>query len=209
MEVLVATQQPSRSPSKLLKRRLSNIDSQLSAIPLSPHSMDSSTPSNGAGNGQCSRQASPAVSITSSLTSISTHDGPQPIPGLDGTAESTSRPVKRQKLTPAEKLEKIKEKTEKDKIREQEKVKKDEEKLVKDEERRKKNEEKEEKRRQKEQKDQQKEEEKRKKQDELEKKERVCDSSANERVSMLTYPVTITSFLFPEAYNARLNEHAC
>jgi len=176
MEVLAATQQPSRSPSQILKRKLSNIDvPQLSAVPLSPHSMDSSTTSNGAVIGQCSRQASPAVSITSSLTSISTHDEPQPISGLDGTAESTTRPVKRRKLTPAEKMEKTKEKAEKDRVREQEKAKKDEEKLVKDEERRKKNEEKEEKRRQKEQKDQQKEEEKRKKQDELDKKERVCE----------------------------------
>jgi len=187
MEVLAATQQASCSPSKLLKRRLSNTDLvQLGAVPLSPHSMDSSTPSNAAVVGECSRQASPAVSITSSLTSISTNDEPQPLLGLDGAADSTPNPAKRRRLTPGEKLEKIKEKAEKDRIREEEKAKKDEEKLVKDEERRKKNEEKEEKRRQKEQKDQQKEEEKRKKQDELDKKERVCYLDARERVPMLT-----------------------
>lgn len=118
------------------------------------------------------RQASPAPSDTSSLTSVTTGTTPPAGINLDGAADS-ERPAKRRKLTLVEKEQKRVEKEARDKLKEEAKAKREEEKQVKDEERRLKNEVKEEKKREKELKQQEKEEEKRKKQEELDKKERV------------------------------------
>jgi chromatin assembly factor 1 subunit A len=152
------------------KRGLSDIDLNTvgGAIgPHSPHSMDSSATNGTVTSRILSRQGSPAMSTTSSLTSVSTLATPPPmIMGFDGTTDPAPHPAKRRKLTLQEKDERRREKEEKEKVRE-------EAKQVKDEERRIKNEAREEKRREKELKDQQKEEEKRKKQEAIDKKERV------------------------------------
>jgi len=142
-------------------------------MPISPQSLDSkhsgtsATLPDGA-----SRQASPVLSITSSLTSVSITPDPVGASALHG-----AHPAKRRKLTFAERERKEKDHAERKAKAEVEKRAKEELKLVKDVEKRLANEEKEEKRRKKEleaqEKAQAKEEIKRKKDEEILKKTRV------------------------------------
>lgn len=145
----------------------------------SPQSVQQPMLPNGA-----SREPSPALSTTSSLTSLGTVQAPF---GLDGTAQSTpspntaltgAPPAKRRKLTPGEKLQRLQEKAEKERQRAEAQAKKEEEKQQKDDERRQKAESKEEKKREREierqRREQEKEDEKRQREEEREKKEKVC-----------------------------------
>lgn len=118
-----------------------------------------------------SRQASPALSSVTSLSSLSATP-PPPTFGLDGSAQTreeaqTGEPAaKKIKLTPAEKELRKAEK-------EAQKTKREQEKQARDEERRQRNEVKEEKRRERELAQQRKDDEKRKIEEEKAKKERV------------------------------------
>lgn len=143
------------------------------AGPTSPESTNSPANSKPMLPTGASREPSPALSITSSLTSFDTV--PPPF-GLDGAAQSTLESSqtgpkpKRRKLTPGEKLEREREKAEKERLR-------TEQKQIKDEERRQKAEEQEEKKRQKEiekqKREQEREDEKRRLHEERDKKEKV------------------------------------
>ncbi len=114
-------------------------------------------------NGQ-SRQASPAMSTMSSgLSSVSAT--PPPF-NQDGTPSTVTRPAKRRKYTPSEKLQNERERAKK-------KAKHEEEKQVKDEEKRKRNEILEERRRKRDLEKHEKEEVKRRRDEEQEKKKRV------------------------------------
>jgi len=178
MEAVLASNPLTGSPHKRRPPFTENsFGTIFQATPNSPHSMDSSSTNQTILPGRLSRAASPAISITSSLTSVSTNaTPPPPITNLDGTTEQP--PAKRRKLTSAEKQVKAFEKAEKEKEKAEAKAKKEEEKVAKDEERRVKNEAKEEKKREKELKLQEKEEEKRKKQAELDKKAKVCETTS-------------------------------
>ncbi|KAB8360641.1 hypothetical protein FH972_024379 [Carpinus fangiana] len=116
------------------------------AIPVSPQSLNlgekhaGSTLPNGS-----SRQPSPAPSTASALTSLTA----TPPPGLPlGTAATGEPPVKKRKLTAAEKEQQRVEKETRLREKEAKKAEREAEKALKDEERRVKNEEKEEKKRQ-------------------------------------------------------------
>lgn len=147
------------------------------AMPISPQSLDSKHNGTSATLPDgTSRQASPALSITSSLTSVSVTPDPSGASTLNG-----GPPAKRRKLTFAERERKQKERADKKAKAEEEKRTRDELKLVKDEEKRIVNEEKEEKRRKKEleaqEKAQAKEEIKRKKEEEILKRTRVSNDT--------------------------------
>ena len=167
----------------------------------SPRSMDSSLTNHTNLPAGLSRAGSPALSTTSSLTSLSTSATPPPTAlNVDGSTDQP--PAKRRKLTSAEKQVKAFEKAEKEKEKIEAKAKRDEEKAVKDEERRIKNEAKEEKKREKELKTQEKEEEKQKKQAELDKKAKVREPWTASVASRLTLLATTTPvFILQEARN--------
>ena len=117
------------------------------------------------------REASPATSTISALTSLS--GTPAPTTAVDGTSESPQPSAKRRKLTLVEKQEKIHERAEKRAKREEDRLKREDEKRKRDEERRVRNEVLEEKRREKEIRKQEKEQVKKQEEEEKAKKERV------------------------------------
>lgn len=140
-------------------------------MPTPPDTDRSNQTSPSASNQNPAREASPALSETSTLSSIEDVSSlAVPSSNTTGGASSGQPPAKRRKLTPSEKIERQREKEMKARERAEQKAKKDEEKAKKDEEKRvkdlekqKKAEEREAKRREKELEEERKEQEKAKK----------------------------------------------
>ncbi|KAK1044517.1 hypothetical protein LTR33_015294 [Friedmanniomyces endolithicus] len=155
-------------------RKPLNLKGTQFVMPTATDTEDSSNPSP-AGSGEHHRHNSPALSI-STMTSMEISESNAPEDeATSGTPRATDAkppPAKRRKLTPSEKIEKIREKEAKEKEKAELKARKDEEKRVKDEERRQKAEEREDKKREKEVEDQRKEDEKRHRAEEREAKKR-------------------------------------